>query len=42
MCEALLNDCVFERLPAVSREMFPELHLRVKFYWREVGEKLRG
>lgn len=41
MCEALLNDCVFERLPVVSRGVFPKVHLRLKLYWIEVGDKLR-
>lgn len=41
MCEALLNDCVFERLPVVSHGVFPKVHLRVKLYWIEVGDKLR-
>lgn len=39
--EALLNDCVFDRLPAVSCKMFPKVHLRVKLFWIEVRVKLK-
>lgn len=40
-CGALLNDCVFDRLPAVSCKTFLKVHLRVKLFWIEARVKLK-